>query len=253
MYYGAGMVSEKPWRTEAMIQLLLGIFACMSFGILMVSFLVPGGAQAEGQWKMVALLINAVSLHGGALVMIHYFVRQHGVKWGEVFGFRSPGKLMVPVLALLAVCAVLPVTWFLMHLSGVVMTSLQTQPESQMSVQVLQSTKVPGERLYFGVVAIVLAPVVEETLFRGILYPYIKQAGYPHLALWVCSLAFGMIHFNVLTFASLTMLAIVFTALYEQTNNLLAPILAHAFFNGVNFLNIVFQKEISDFFQRHAS
>ena len=78
-------------------------------------------------------------------------------------------------------------------------------------------------------------PPAEEMLFRGILYPWVKQRGYPRLALFGTSIAFAAIHMNLSIFISLTLLALVLVWLYERTRNLLAPITAHACFNAVNF------------------
>ena len=68
-------------------------------------------------------------------------------------------------------------------------------------------------------------------MFRGILYPVIKQLGHPQLALWGTSLLFATVHMNLASFLPLMVLALVLTALYERTNNLLAPIAAHVLFN----------------------
>jgi len=63
------------------------------------------------------------------------------------------------------------------------------------------------------------------------------------LALWGTAGLFALIHFNLLTFLPLMALALVLTYLYERTNNLLAPIAAHSFFNALNFgLLYYFQK-----------
>jgi membrane protease YdiL (CAAX protease family) len=43
-------------------------------------------------------------------------------------------------------------------------------------------------------------------------------------------------------FLPLTLLALALTWLYERTNNLLAPILAHSLFNGVNFLLFIIER-----------
>jgi hypothetical protein len=96
------------------------------------------------------------------------------------------------------------------------------------------------ERAIMGIVVIGIAPVGEELLFRGILYPAIKQAGFPHLALWGTSLLFAAIHANLAKFVPLLVLALVLTQLYERTNNLLAPIGAHVVFNALNFVLIFF-------------
>jgi membrane protease YdiL (CAAX protease family) len=81
--------------------------------------------------------------------------------------------------------------------------------------------------------------VAEEVLFRGILYPAIKQAGHPRVALWGTALLFAAVHMNLVTFLPLAVLALVLTALYERTNNLLAPITAHVLFNALNFVTLL--------------
>jgi membrane protease YdiL (CAAX protease family) len=86
--------------------------------------------------------------------------------------------------------------------------------------------------------------VVEEIFFRGMLYPAIKQAGFPRLAIWGVSLLFALVHFNLVSFIPLFVLAILLTALYEYTDNLLAPISAHALFNALNFAMLyLFEKQ----------
>jgi len=91
-------------------------------------------------------------------------------------------------------------------------------------------------RVALGAVTILLAPAAEEMLFRGIIYPAIKQAGFPRLALWGSALLFGAFHVNLVTFLPLVVLALALTLIYERTNNLLAPITAHALFNAMNFV-----------------
>jgi membrane protease YdiL (CAAX protease family) len=83
---------------------------------------------------------------------------------------------------------------------------------------------------------------VEELVFRGVIYPAIKQRGYPSLALWGTSLFFAFSHNNMMIFLPLTVLAIILTFLYETTRNLLAPILTHSLFNAVNFSFLVWQR-----------
>jgi membrane protease YdiL (CAAX protease family) len=239
------MVSPKPWTPEAILQLLVGVFACVSLGVLLVALAIPGGQAAQGEWKMAGLLINSACLQGGGIILFRYFLKQHSIGWKEAFGFNSPGLAKVPVLAVLATIASVPMAWFLNDVSRSLMTYLNTEPETQQAVQALQSAQSPREQLYFGFVAILFAPLIEEILFRGIIYPYIKQIGYPRVALWGTSFAFALVHFNVASFIPLACFAVVLTALYEQTNNLLTPILTHSLFNITNFLWLVNEPEIN--------
>ena len=86
--------------------------------------------------------------------------------------------------------------------------------------------------------AVLVAPIVEEILFRGILYPAIKQIGYPRLAAISTAILFALFHVNLVTFASLTAVALGLIVLYEFTDNLLAPIIAHSIFNASNVFMI---------------
>jgi hypothetical protein len=115
---------------------------------------------------------------------------------------------------------------------------------------VLQVSVTLEQRVVFGLAAVLLAPVVEEILFRGILYPAIKQRGYPGFALWGTSLLFAAIHSNLMTFVPLTVLALALVWLYEKTDTLLAPIAAHAVFNAANFFLFVYGPDLARWWQR---
>ena len=98
------------------------------------------------------------------------------------------------------------------------------QPEVQQAVKVIEQAVSWPSRLALGTMALVLAPAGEELLFRGILYPRIKQAGFPRLALWGTAILFAAVHTNTVLFLPLLVLALALTALYEWSDNLLAPI-----------------------------
>ena len=88
--------------------------------------------------------------------------------------------------------------------------------------------------------AVFLAPLSEEMIFRGILYPTLKQAGYPGTALWVTSLLFGAIHMNWIAFVPLTLFSLLLIWIYEKTGSLWASITAHSLFNFTSFAVLMF-------------
>jgi membrane protease YdiL (CAAX protease family) len=90
--------------------------------------------------------------------------------------------------------------------------------------------------------ATVAAPLLEEILFRGILYPTVKRMVRPGLAVCLTAILFGAFHINLMAFISLTFLGVALTWLYEVTDNLLAPILAHSLFNLANFFQLVLDR-----------
>ena len=119
-------------------------------------------------------------------------------------------------------------------LSGEEMTTKAKPQELVVFIADLITKEEYGALLFFVLMAVIVAPIAEEFLFRGILYPAIKQIGYPRLAVIGTALLFALFHVNLLTFASLTVVALVLIVLYEKTDNLIAPIIAHAIFNTSN-------------------
>jgi hypothetical protein len=130
-------------------------------------------------------------------------------------------------------------------LSSELMVLVHLKAQDQQMVEELQNPSLSiAEKAFLGVVAVVFAPVVEELLFRGILYPAIKQRGWPRLALWGTSALFALAHANMVSFVPLLLFAVVLVKLYEHFQNLLAPIAAHSLFNAANFLVLIFQDQI---------
>lgn len=89
--------------------------------------------------------------------------------------------------------------------------------------------------------AIIIAPITEELLFRGLIYRFLKSRLSARMAMVISSVAFGAMHGNMLAFIPLTFLAMILTRSYERTGNLKVPILIHAFFNA-NTLGILILK-----------
>jgi membrane protease YdiL (CAAX protease family) len=186
-------------------------------------------------------VIGTLSFHGVALVLIRGFLREHELSWTEAFGLLTPRVGKALLLAVVVAFAVLPIAWSLGQLSAQVMNFLNLDPVVQGPVQLLETAASIPMKLLIGILAIVVAPCVEELVFRGLIYPTLKQHGFPRVALWGTSLLFAAIHSNLMTLLPLTFLAVVLTLLYETTDNLLAPILTHSVFNFVNFLWVLGQ------------
>ena len=79
--------------------------------------------------------------------------------------------------------------------------------------------------------AMVLAPIVEELLFRGFLYHGIRRKAGVKAALIVTSAVFALIH-PPQVMAPIFVVGLSLGYLYERTGTLIAPIAFHAVFNG---------------------
>jgi membrane protease YdiL (CAAX protease family) len=83
------------------------------------------------------------------------------------------------------------------------------------------------------VFAVLVAPVVEEILFRGLLYPWIRRFAGPRVALVITAVLFGLVHQPPETIAPLAIFGIFLAYLVETTGSLLPSIVAHAVFNAL--------------------
>jgi membrane protease YdiL (CAAX protease family) len=88
----------------------------------------------------------------------------------------------------------------------------------------------------FLVFAIVIAPIVEEGFFRGILLPLCSRQWGALAGILVSSLIFALLHSHLGTFAALFSLSVGLSLAYAYTRTIAVPILLHIFFNAFNLL-----------------
>jgi membrane protease YdiL (CAAX protease family) len=240
------MVSEKSWSIEAVARLSLGVIMTLCFGMVLAGVLEKMKlGLSQDQLEFVQTIILIVFFQGAVLVWTAIFLYRSNTSWRTAFGLRPPSRTRAVAFGLAVGVMVLPIVWLMQSVSEAVMEWLHLQPVAQAAVSELQSSALSApEKVLFGVFTIVLAPIAEETLFRGILYPTIKQAGHPRWALWGTSVFFGIMHFNMATFAPLVFWAVLLVYLYEASDSLLTPIAAHSIFNAANFLFLIFSDQI---------
>ena len=78
------------------------------------------------------------------------------------------------------------------------------------------------------------APVLEELLFRGVLFGGLSKIMPVWGAMILSGFIFAFIHVNAATFIPLWFLGVAFAWLYVRTGTLLAPMAVHFTFNAVN-------------------
>jgi membrane protease YdiL (CAAX protease family) len=239
------VLSEKPWRAEAVIVLGAGLLFSLSLGSLLNVAL--GSLAAKGKWEDVRFyqyLVGIASFQGVALILTGRLLQLHGMTWREFLGAPGGRLRRCILIGLVGGACVVPMAMALNHVSQRVLEQTHIEATDQLSIQYLRASVKWWQQICFGVTAIVLAPLVEEIIFRGILYPAIKQRGYPGLA-WVgTALLFAAIHMNVKTFLPLAFIGFALVWLYERTDSLATPIAAHALFNATNFFVLLNEQRV---------
>ena len=212
---------------------MFGLLVCQGIASLAL-ILVRGEVDPKATPSTGRIIVSALCFQGITLALVWKFLREHQVGWLTGFGFRRDVPKAIG-LGAVVIGLFLPIGWGLMNVSVTVMKKFGIEPSLQLAMQALKNSGSTADFVALGIATIILAPIAEETLFRGVLYPTVKQYGFPRAALWGTSVLFSLIHFNVAIFVPLLLLALLLVWLYEKTDNLLAPIAAHATFNAVNF------------------
>ncbi len=170
------------------------------------------------------------------LIVLLLCLRFARTDWHWLTPVRRPA---VPVGALFYLAVLPPVellvwlTTSLLRAAGITFTS---QPITQL---VLTSLSDNGVQLVF-VLAVVIAPIFEEVIFRGLAYPALKQRWGAVPAAGLVSAAFALTHLHLPSFGPLFVLGIGLCLAYEVSGSLLAPMVMHALFNAVNLSMLLY-------------
>lgn len=224
------------------VRLLAALFAGLLLGAIVVQGYRSQIGDATSSDRLMLFSLGVLSFHGVGLVLVHVFVRQHRTTWRAAFGFNEPRLGRAIFLSVLVAIMVMPVALSLRQVSAWFLSRFEVSAQPQEAVRAMEEAGSVGELAVYGIFAVLIAPLVEELIFRGVLYPALKQSGFRQLALWGTAIFFAVTHANLAALLPLTVLAVILTFLYETTNNLLAPILTHSLFNFANYAFMIWQK-----------
>lgn len=86
----------------------------------------------------------------------------------------------------------------------------------------------------------IIAPVVEETLMRGVILGGLKNTYGSITALLVSSVLFAVLHFNMVQTLSAFVCGIVLGLLYLRTRSVFCCIIAHCGYNFISYLTTIY-------------
>lgn len=96
--------------------------------------------------------------------------------------------------------------------------------------------------LFFAFEACIMAPLMEELLFRGLFFGTLRKYFSFTFSAIVSGLIFSALHEHFLSFIPITILALFFSHFYEKTRNLAYPIILHAMYNTCSLITLLIIK-----------
>lgn len=91
------------------------------------------------------------------------------------------------------------------------------------------------------IVAVVGAPIVEELLFRGVLFEEIRNECSLKMTIFLTALVFGIYHFNIIQTPNTFFMGLVLAYVYYKTGTIKSPIIIHATNNILATIPIIDQ------------
>ncbi len=98
---------------------------------------------------------------------------------------------------------------------------------------------------FFSVFAIVIAPVMEETIFRVFLFNLGLRYGGFWLGAIVSGIAFGAAHGDLFVLVPLMLGGMILSYVYYRTRNAYASMITHGLFNSVTILTLIFAPQLA--------
>ena len=221
-----------------------------------------------------ALVAVLLAFGGGlvlaSLIVVHTGVTKHDLQvqqlsWGILLGQLGSYVFMVPTLfamlpwlarrslrelglrpldgrsvgvAVLGALAMYAVT---IGLASAQFGVTHQKPE-EAATALFSSSHDPLLTLVFGILAVAIAPFVEELTFRGFLFNAILRYAPVWVAATLSGIVFGLSHGSLSAFVPLAGSGIVLAYVYYLTGSLPASMLTHALFNAINVALIALGK-----------
>jgi membrane protease YdiL (CAAX protease family) len=137
-------------------------------------------------------------------------------------------------MGLIFYLAILPLVFFSSFVYQGILTVTGYPPTLQDIAVLLTGENAWWVRLYMLFMAVILAPLFEECVFRGLLLPLMARRLGVGPGIFLSSLIFASIHAHLPSMVPLFVVAVGFSMGYLYSGSLWVPVTMHALFNGVN-------------------
>ncbi len=200
----------------------LGVFLYL-VGSLGGVWLIKQFGWQNSPWLGVVLAPVQLMMVAPALLIM----RRYGSPWTLLGLNRFDWLMLLQTLFMLGLSFCSMITW------GLILQPFGIQPQEPLVP--LFGDGVDAFVSVF-VVAAILAPIVEEIVFRGFLFAGLRQRYHLGVAAVVSGAIFGGIHLQPFAFPVLFLLGVLLALLYDRTGSLWAPILMHFCINALAVL-----------------
>lgn len=223
-------VTWRPWdwpEAAGLVALIIGT-------VLLARLLNPAVMKLAGRHADFASLVYlSVTTYGAVLAGVWFLARIRRIDLHGAFGCRRAHLLRDLREGALFLLALIPPLLPLVYLNAILLDLFGIDPSLQPLLTQYADADSIGLRIYIAVWAVLVAPLAEEVLFRGVGLPALLKHFPPAVAILLVSVIFAALHNHAPAFLPLMALSIAMCIAYLATESLVAPIAMHALFNGM--------------------
>jgi membrane protease YdiL (CAAX protease family) len=227
------------WVVSVILLLFVPVIFVLPY--LIYRIVVAGAPSAEAVATDKTLIffsvIGILPTHLLTFVVTWMFISNGGRRpFWKAIGFEWPANIRPVIgslLSLLVAIILLLLAWQVTKFWGGNKTQLDLIIESSLAT-----------RFATAFVAVATAPLVEELIYRGVLYPAIEKAAGVGVAVVAVSLLFAGVHVfqymnNLAVITVITLLSFTLTIARAVTGKLLPSFVIHLVFNGIQSIILV--------------
>ena len=218
------------WIYNHLDLLGLGGIIGMFYALMMIGLMAGADSSAEMEVTIEGLVISIGFQFFMAAVAFAIVCQRVGVvAWLGLAWKKWPWVFLIAPAAVLTMWAAFAGIYSIGYME--LMESLGVKLQ-QDTVTIFQTADDPVVLVMMAFTAAVVAPVCEEIVFRGYLYPVAKKFAGPWVGGVCTALVFSAVHGGLAPLLPLFIFGMALVVLYEWTGSIWAPISAHFLFNS---------------------
>jgi membrane protease YdiL (CAAX protease family) len=176
------------------------------------------------------------------LVVLAGLLEVRRINVEKLAGFSKHGIVRSVFTGALLLLAAYP----LINAADIVMRLFSDEGSSKQNiVELFNGSRTMSQRVMIIVLAVAIAPIAEEFVFRFFLYGVMRRYIGRFGGLIFTSLLFAAVHAHLPSFMPLFVLAVCFTIAYEWSGSILVSMTMHSLFNSLSLIFLAFP-QLSD-------
>jgi membrane protease YdiL (CAAX protease family) len=217
------------------------VFLALVFATLFTLNAAAASAYSEKLVMGSRELIANGLISAAVFLFVAAFLKLRGFNVSALAGFARLGFWRTFITGVVLLFAAYP----LIFVADIVTRRvLGGEPSTQGIVELFNESATIEQRVLIIILAVAIAPLVEEFVFRFFLYGVVKQYVGRFAGLIANSILFAAVHGHAPSAAPLFVLGVCFTLAYEWSDSILVPMTMHALFNSLTLTALAFPEAL---------